>query len=499
MSLASSDILPAGAEAGGFDADYGTDSAALAELADASLSARLTLLDLFLVCVAWISTFVASILFLGWWPFVVYSVATILLTLRGAILGFIILMMIHFTPTLALTYWPLMKIMFVVVFVRALLDKNLRLMARQTLQRPAYLAAFLTALTLISIVYAPSKDWAVSYAVWYVKALAFFVMVLAFTYRLDIGVVLLKSLAVLGGVALLLGVIHNLYRDSVAYTTLYHLYFRLGLTEVVVDPTSRLAVGRWLATGVEPNYWAAGLMFPFGVSIGLVGASRSIRSRALWLVVCGAILVGIFGSLSRAAILCIPIVAFVLVMRMRGRSLLPSFFLILVAAVLILSWGRLEERILGIGENIRELGGSGRLDLWAASFEYWTSSPLWGHGMGSTLVSIGAVSHNTYVTLLAEVGLAGIVVYLWILLAAAVSVSGAAKLANRTGNRRMRWMFEGCFAGLVGMMMNIGAITAQNPMFVWMAAALCIGTGQQFQRLAYHAEEELELQHVPEY
>lgn len=72
----------------------------------------------------------------------------------------------------------------------------------------------------------------------------------------------------------------------------------------------------------------------------------------------------------------------------------------------------------------------GRLDLWNQDFSLWQSSPLLGHGWGSTQATTGAFTHNDFLRALVEAGLLGFIVFV-LFLGAMVRASWRAARGRR--------------------------------------------------------------------
>jgi len=488
LPFASSGAIPVSAdEYAGFD---GEPLGAWESDMEEGLEARSSWLDSALLAGAWLAVFVSTLIPTGQGALIVFSIFAGLAILRRTENGLLILVMLFFVPVGGMTFWPMVKILFPIIVFRMIFDNRFQRIFRQAFHRVSFLGAAFTLVALLSIVISPDKDLAIAKSTEYLKSLMFLVFVLGLSDRFETSVVFLKVMAVFAGVALIIGLTQYLYRDSVWLTRIAMLQetYILGGTHYqgnIYQILSDVNRARLMPVTSEPNYWGAGLIFPFGVAVGLVGASRTSLRRFFWFAVCGAILISIFGSFSRSSFLACLIVGFVLFVRMRMRSLLPAILLGAVGLILAGSWSILSERILGIGENIATTGGSGRFALWAASLKYWITSPIWGHGMGSVAHKLDSVSHSSYLEVLADLGAIGLVLYVGILLVALRTLVVSANLARALGNKRMRWLLEGCLAGLVGMMANIGAVSVGDTKFVWLAVALSICVGAEYRNRAY--------------
>ena len=76
------------------------------------------------------------------------------------------------------------------------------------------------------------------------------------------------------------------------------------------------------------------------------------------------------------------------------------------------------QRLGTIGDSISEADLGGRVGLWYRSLESFTHHPLLGTGSGSNKSVIGAVSHNTFISVLSEQGVIGFSIFVLFLLSA---------------------------------------------------------------------------------
>lgn len=381
----------------------------------------------------------------------------------------LVVIMGYYAP-LELGFWrPYVMVFIVAVFCAFIRNYGGR-MVRSSWHKLSVVAALFTLYQFASIVLASNAELGLDFAMRYLQGWMLLVVLLAFldSRRMTVGV--LKGVAILAGMALLIGVIFYLNRNGMWLTEVYNV-LREKTAEKFRLEAGFGDTGRLIWAGTEPNYWAGQLLFPLGLAIGLMGASRKTGSRMFWLAVGIAILVGILGTYSRSGFVSLVLMGLFLLARRRGRAMIPIAALTVAFFVALAVIPQLRERYLGIQENLQVQGGSGRFMLWAAGINLWLGSPLLGNGPGSFSATTGRAIHNAYIQVATDGGIIALGLYLVLIgmgLTAWVRVS---KLAKAMGNRRLQWLAEGCLAGMVGMLLQMGTISAEDPRTLWMAIA----------------------------
>ena len=163
--------------------------------------------------------------------------------------------------------------------------------------------------------------------------------------------------------------------------------------------------------------------------VGFLGCAFRRWSRGGLYGFCALLVVGVMSTLARGAILALPLAMFPvwrrLLVRRSGSRLRDwvrlGFFAVAVAAVL--HWSHLGKALQERIENIAYQGDitTGRMDRLIEAWELFESSPIVGHGLGTTFIPAsfggdsfwllaggGVISpHNAYVALLADMGIVG--------------------------------------------------------------------------------------------
>ena len=136
--------------------------------------------------------------------------------------------------------------------------------------------------------------------------------------------------------------------------------------------------------------------------------------------------------------------------------------------------------------------GTGREDLWRVSIQMFENHPVAGVGTGNfqvvepryalrninlprvdLVVDTPKVAHNTYLHVLTELGLVGIVAFGGMLLGALAIAWRAIRTLARRGERRLEILGRGVLIGTIGMLAAYVFITAQYEKQLWLLLGVC--------------------------
>ncbi len=195
-----------------------------------------------------------------------------------------------------------------------------------------------------------------------------------------------------------------------------------------VDVSGTLVWGRLQANDITPNVW------------GLMGLNTAVASFAWpWrrsrLLVCVPCIVGLYTitlAQSREHMLAFVIALLVVAMlRLRDSmhihkavSLCVGTAILFLAAAILLDPYLIDgvqyvvNNVLLLNSTNRGLdsGVTGRADIWQATFDLWMRHPLFGIGFRQHELFLegGMPAHNAYLAMLADTGVAGFVVFVWL-------------------------------------------------------------------------------------
>jgi O-antigen ligase len=255
------------------------------------------------------------------------------------------------------------------------------------------------------------------------------------------------------------------------------------------------------ATG-DPNYLASILVPALMMTLFLVVGST--RPRVRMALIGSAIIMGvaIFLTGSRGGLVSLAvalIMAVILAGEWRGRIL--SF----VAAVVILGVGYLAffapPEIVSHVTNFTARGGAGRADLWKVATSVAERDPVLGAGAGNfrvvapayaaetvdlpqvqQIVGTPNVVHNTYLSLLAELGVPGLLAFLFIAAAATASAARSVRIARFRGDRQLELLGRGTLVALVALFSAFFFLTGEYQKFLWLFLGLGIALSSIAQR-----------------
>jgi O-antigen ligase len=146
-----------------------------------------------------------------------------------------------------------------------------------------------------------------------------------------------------------------------------------------------------------------------------------------------------------------------------------------------------KERVL----NVSSGGGSGRLDLWTVGLRMIEAHPVRGVGSGQfatssvhyllrpgviergdLILSTPKVAHNTYLNVVAELGIVGGVLFAAILVFCTACMVGAVRRFRLDGDERMEILARGLVVGLGGYLVTLMFISENYKKLLWILLAL---------------------------
>jgi O-antigen ligase len=216
----------------------------------------------------------------------------------------------------------------------------------------------------------------------------------------------------------------------------------------------------------NPNDLALHLVTMFPIAIGLVGASRSIIKKLIYLG-CGLLIVaGTVATFSRGgflALVCVVGYIFWSVAK-SNRALVLGIGLVLGVAVLALAPGDYRSRIF----ESKDASASARKDDLKRSIFLMARHPVLGVGIGNYVLysNLSKATHNAYTQVGAELGLIALAFYLLFLFGPTRQLKRLRTHDVIRADRKLRWLTMGLEASLVGYMV---ASFFASVAFLWYA------------------------------
>ncbi len=159
---------------------------------------------------------------------------------------------------------------------------------------------------------------------------------------------------------------------------------------------------------------------------------------------------------------------------LRYRRILVFLPVFLIVAVFLIPG--VQDRIYEVIDPSHARATSGlewRLNAWAQVGTLLSEKPIFGHGLGMVFVKMGYLTHNDYLRLLVEVGIVGLLAYLWM---AVQFLSKTWRDYRRTQSNTAKSFHVGLLALTLGFLVRQSADnTLRNTstmMFFWIFLAL---------------------------
>jgi len=242
----------------------------------------------------------------------------------------------------------------------------------------------------------------------------------------------------------------------------------------------------------DPNELAALLVA--GTAFAVVMTVISRDSPALRVAAGSATLLflfGIFYTVSRGGLVALS-VAIVAACLMAGRYRVQATVLGVVTALFVVVYFASFAGVDARDRVTTVQGGSGRTDIWKVGWRMVEDKPVLGVGSGNfnvssihyLLVSPGAierdefiidkpkVAHNSYLQVLAELGIVGLALFLTILGFSIACALKAARWFGRAGDTQMEIAARGMVVALVGILAADFFITEQYGKQLWLLLGL---------------------------
>jgi O-antigen ligase len=263
---------------------------------------------------------------------------------------------------------------------------------------------------------------------------------------------------------------------------------------------AQAATGRLTGGGGDPNLQAAGFIAAMFLAMGLLTVYRRRAARIGLLAAFAVITVAFFATQSRGGLLALgvsTIAALVLFPDQRRRLLGFVLLGVLIATIAVTSNPSSFARITNFGG-----GTSGRSDIWAVATKVFAEHPLVGVGLDNfqvveprfallhkAVTRVGYIAetpypaHNTYLQLLAETGVIGLVGFLAVVIGCMRAALDAARLFEGKGMPDYAHLARATLMGTTGMLSAIFFFTDGDDWRLW----ILLGLGPALLALAHRA------------
>jgi O-antigen ligase len=242
----------------------------------------------------------------------------------------------------------------------------------------------------------------------------------------------------------------------------------------------------------DPNELASVLVPAFVIGLGLAAAlKRAPVARSLALFAASVSILGLFLTLSRGGLVALGaamIAALFLAGRWRALVALLAVLIGLagVGYFTFFASEEAKERVTTIS------GGTGREDIWTVGYRMFRDNPVTGVGVGNFekssvhyllepgeikraefIVDTPKVAHNTYLHVLAELGIVGFLLFMSIIGFALVCALRAARTFARKDDVRMELLARATLIGLIGLLSACFFISEMYSKQLWLLLGFC--------------------------
>jgi O-antigen ligase len=267
--------------------------------------------------------------------------------------------------------------------------------------------------------------------------------------------------------------------------------FLSGVYGLVVPPPAE-DFGRLAGAGGDPNETAAAMVAGLALATALGVAARGKPLVRLACVAAGVIcMLALFLTSSRGGLIALAVALIAAVFlggRRRGTMLVAALGAILVTVFYFatIAPADVRERV------IHPEGGTGRVDIWTVGLRMVKDNAIHGVGSGNFttssihyllepgvllrddfIIDTPKVAHNTYLQILAELGIVGFALFMTILLFSLVCAFKAHRVAAAAGDRELDIIARATVVALVALFSAYIFVSRDYGKQLWLLLALC--------------------------
>jgi O-antigen ligase len=266
--------------------------------------------------------------------------------------------------------------------------------------------------------------------------------------------------------------------------------FLSGIYGLIVPPPAS-DIGRLAGAGGDPNETAAAMVagLALATALGIAARGRPLVRTACWVagVIC---MLALFLTSSRGGLISLAVALLTAVAlggRRRGTMLIAAFGAVLVTVFYFatIAPDAVRERVT------HPEGGTGRVDIWKVGWRMVQHNTIEGVGAGNFqtssihyllepgklvradfIVDTPKVAHNTYLQVLAELGVVGFALFITILGFSLVCAYKAHKVAAETGDRELDIIARATVVALIALYAAYFFVSRDYGKQLWLLLAL---------------------------
>ena len=252
--------------------------------------------------------------------------------------------------------------------------------------------------------------------------------------------------------------------------------------------TATAIQGRLQGGGGDPNYLAAGLVPAIVLAAGLIGQLRDPVVRICLLVTIALLTAGLAATQSRGGLVAAVVAAMAALVLQRRK--LASVAVLGLVALSAVGWFASSP---GAWERVSDFdgGGTGRTELWTVGWRIFEDHPVTGVGLNNfraesssyvrepgrlefvhLIAERPGVAHNSYLQLLAEAGLVGLLLFLTAVAGCVRAAWQAVRRFEAAGQASLAALTRSLLVAIAGMLAASFFLSNATDARLWVLLAL---------------------------
>lgn len=246
---------------------------------------------------------------------------------------------------------------------------------------------------------------------------------------------------------------------------------------------------RAVGTFSNPNIFAEYLEHMLPVAVALIFTVKKLSKRILHIIISSAIIICLVLTFSRASYLGFAAAIFVLFVVKFAKYIPLAITAVIVSIPIALKTlpGVILDRITSIG-SLKDSSNAYRVDIWQGTVnmikDFWITGVGFGYWAYKNAFMEYAVratkpwhSHNLYLEIMAEIGVFGMLAFIWIVVMLFTSVIS---FSRKTKDRYLSWVSVGLLCSVVSLLVHgVAEHVLYMPISIimfWMIIALAMCT-----------------------
>jgi O-antigen ligase len=226
----------------------------------------------------------------------------------------------------------------------------------------------------------------------------------------------------------------------------------------------------------DPNYYSLSAVLCLPLAYYLIQTRPTLWERRFCQAVLAVTVLGLTLAASRGGFLGMVVVVVMIALRAKHRTKMLVIVALVIVPLLAIAPSSPLSRILSPNEH-DIYSADHRRDLATAGLQMFWAYPMTGVGPGNFKAALAYfsnlpelhIAHNTYVSVMAEMGLPGIVLFLGAIAAAFISLERVRRASRKAGVVLLTATADGLQIGLAGFIVAAFFVSAEVHRLFWMA------------------------------